>query len=76
MVLEKTERSLMSSSFFLCESKRKNVASMHSFSGNDYLSSFFSQRKESCVETHPAKRRIHRDIIKFRTLHFGDRRSK
>ena len=36
----------MSSSFVLCESKRKAVAGIHSFSGNDYLRSFFCKGKE------------------------------
>ena len=57
------------SSSFLCQGKYKAVAAVH------YLSRFFSQRQESCVETHPTKRRIHRDILKFRTLHFGERGS-
>ena len=34
------------SSSFLCESKRKAVAGMHSFSGNDNLSSFFCKGKK------------------------------
>ena len=58
------------SSSFLCQGKYKAVAAVH------YLSRFFSQRQESCVETHPTKRRIHRDILKFRTLHFSERGSK
>ena len=34
------------SSFFLCESKRKAVPDMHSFSANNYLSSFFRKGKK------------------------------
>ena len=33
------------SSSFLCENKRKAVAGMHSFSGNDYISSFCRKGK-------------------------------
>ena len=49
----------MSSSFFLCESKRKAVAGMHFLSGKLLPFQFFSQRKESCVQTHPTKQRVH-----------------
>ena len=34
------------SSSFLCENKRKALAGMHSFSGNDYVSSFFRKGKK------------------------------
>ena len=40
------------SSSVLCESKRKAVALMYSFSWNNHLSIVYLQRKETCVETH------------------------
>ena len=39
---------------------------MHSF--QVYLPSFFRKGKKNCMETHPTKLRIHREILKFRTL--------
>ena len=51
-MLEKAKKIIDMSSSVLCESKRKAVAGMHSFSWNNHLSIVYLQRKETCVETH------------------------
>ena len=42
----KNKKIIDMSSTFLCGNKHKAVAGMHSFSGNDYLSSFFRKGKK------------------------------